>query len=276
MMARQGPQTAAAPDVPPLSGPDVGYPIASVDRALVLLRQFLVRASITVSDAAELLGVSKSTAHRLLAMLQHHRFVQQDPQTKAYLGGSALLEIGLAMIGKLDVRTAAQPSLDLLVAETAETAHLVVLQPPNILFFDGRESPKAVRAGLRLGVTLPAQCTSAGKAILAGLANEEIRELWQGYELTGLTPNSVVSWHALEAELARVRTRGWASNHEESEEGLVAVAAAIRAPGLRSPVRAALVVAGPVHRMEDDRLEFIAALVVREAEMVAMRLASAP
>jgi DNA-binding IclR family transcriptional regulator len=263
-------------DVPPPSGPEVGYPIASVDRALVLLRQFLVKPSITVSDAAELLGVSKSTAHRLLAMLQHHHFVQQDPQTKAYLGGSALLEIGLAMIGKLDVRTAAQPSLDLLVAETAETAHLVVLQPPNILFFDGRESPKAVRAGLRLGVTLPAQCTSAGKAILAGLANEEIRELWQGHELTGLTPNSVVSWQALEAELDRVRARGWAGNHEESEEGLEAVAAAIRAPGLRSPVRAALVVAGPVHRMQNDRLESIAALVVREAEMVASRLASAP
>ncbi len=145
-MARRGPQEAAALDGLPPSGPEVGYPIASVDRALVLLRQFLVKASITVSDAAGLLGVSKSTAHRLLAMLQHHRFVQQDPQTKAYIGGSALLEIGLAMIGKLDVRTAAQPSLDLLVAETAETAHLVVLQPPNILFFDGRESPKAVRA----------------------------------------------------------------------------------------------------------------------------------
>jgi IclR family acetate operon transcriptional repressor len=275
-MAKQGSRSDEMSAAPLPEGPEVGYPIASVDRALILLRQFLVRGSITVSDAADLLGVSKSTAHRLLAMLQHHRFVQQDPQTKAYLGGSALLEIGLAMIGKLDVRSAAQPSLDLLVAETAETAHLVVLQPPNILFFDGRESPKAVRAGLRLGVTLPAQCTSAGKAILAGLTNEEIRGLWQGYELTGLTPNSVVSWPALERELDQVRAAGWAGNHEESEEGLEAVAAAIRAPGLRSPVRAALVVAGPVQRMQHDRLESIAALVVREAEMVALRLASAP
>lgn len=252
---------------------EVTYPVQSVDRALLLLREFLVRPSITVSEASDTLGVSRSTAHRLLAMLQHHGFVQQDRRSKAYLGGTTLLEIGLAVVNRLDIRGAAQPSLQALVASTQETAHLVVLQALNVLYLDGFETPRALRAGLRIGATLPANCTSAGKAILASMPREQLREIRAGRRLEKLTPKSITSWPKLEAELDVIRERGWATNVEESEDGLCAVAAALPRTGGREFVRAALVVAGPTARMDGDRLAAIAQEIVREAATVVGRLA---
>lgn len=251
---------------------EVTYPVQSVDRALLLLREFLVRPSITVSEAGSTLGVSKSTAHRLLAMLQHHGFVQQDPRSKAYMGGTTLLEIGLSVVNKLDIRGAAQPSLEALVISTQETAHLVVLQAPNVLYLDGREGPRALRAGLRVGATLPANCTSAGKAILASIPPAQLRDLWGRRPLAKLTSRSIATWPQLEAELDAIRERGWATNVEESEDGLCAVAAALSETGGRALVRAALVVAGPIARMDGDRIAGVAAGVVREAALVTRRL----
>jgi DNA-binding IclR family transcriptional regulator len=104
-----------------------GYPIESVDRALTLLLALEDADSISVSEAGELLGVSRSTAYRLLSMLQYRDFVRQDARTKAYVGGPALLRVGLAAVRQLDVRATFRPTLEAIVDEVGETAHLVVL-----------------------------------------------------------------------------------------------------------------------------------------------------
>ena len=95
------------------------YPIGSVDNALRLLAMLRTRSAITVSEAAAELGVARSTAHRLLGMLRHHGFVRQDPDSRAYLPGRALLEIGLSVVERLDVRVAARPVLEALSQRAA-------------------------------------------------------------------------------------------------------------------------------------------------------------
>ena len=45
------------------------YAITSVDHALQLATVLQVEGPLTVSEAAERLGVARSTAHRLLSML---------------------------------------------------------------------------------------------------------------------------------------------------------------------------------------------------------------
>ena len=92
-------------------GAEPAYPIASVDNALRLIRLFNDRDSLRLADACSYLGVAHSTAHRLLAMLIHHGFVQQDPQSRTYRPGPTLLEIGLAVVESSDVRTKARPML---------------------------------------------------------------------------------------------------------------------------------------------------------------------
>ncbi|MDP9260691.1 MAG: helix-turn-helix domain-containing protein, partial [Actinomycetota bacterium] len=87
------------------------YPIASVGNALTLLTLLGERERVRVADAAAELGTARSTAHRLLAMLEYHGFAQQDPATRAYVSGPALIEAGLGALGNLDIRAFARPVL---------------------------------------------------------------------------------------------------------------------------------------------------------------------
>src|SRR5271170_7467241 len=93
------------------------YLIESVDKALRLLHLFAETDRIRVSDAAALLGVAPSTAHRILAMLQYHGFAAQDRRTHDYLPGPGLTRIGLAAAKQLGLRAQARPVMERLAAE---------------------------------------------------------------------------------------------------------------------------------------------------------------
>ena len=70
------------------------YPVEAVANALQLLLEFRERPSIGVAETSRLLGVARSTAHRLLAMLAHYEFVVQNEHTRAYHAGPALVALG--------------------------------------------------------------------------------------------------------------------------------------------------------------------------------------
>lgn len=248
------------------------YPIQSVSRALSLLLRLRDHPTLSVSEAGEYLGTSRSTAHRSLAMLLQHDFVRQDPRTKLYEAGTALLQIGLAAVSRLDIRTIAQPYMHKLAEVTGETVHLVMLTGRDVLFLDGVESNRAVRSGLRIGVLVPAHTTAGGKSILASLSPERLRALYPDDRLPTLNEHSLKSFAELERALVDVRTRGYATNDEESEEGLRAVAASVTDGSSVLRVLPALTVAGPSHRLTPHRIDELGTTVARYAAMLRQEL----
>src|ERR1700754_4152399 len=182
------------------------YPIASVNNALLLLLLFREQPRVRLTDACSYLGVAHSTAHRLLAMLIHHGFVQQDPQSRTYRPGPTLLEIGLAVVEKSDVRTKARPMLTALVDQFNETVHLMTLEGTQVRYIDAVEGSRALRVVPRTGTMLPAHCTSGGKALLADLSDDRIRSLYADpASLVTKTDRSVSSLPSLIAALEEVR-----------------------------------------------------------------------
>ena len=223
------------------------YPIESVDNALRILLLLGERSELRLTDVAEYLGVASSTAHRLLAMLQYRGFVRQERRSKAYLPGTALTGVAFSILQRFDFRETLRPFLMKLHAELGETVHLGILDGATVRFIDAIEASKAVRVGSRLGMSMPAHCTSTGKAMLSLLSPDEFRRLYPREELEGLTSNSIRSRTDLELELDAIRRRGYATNNEESEESVASVAAAF--PAGTSPVSLALNVSAPVTRM---------------------------
>jgi DNA-binding IclR family transcriptional regulator len=221
----------------------------SVDNALQLLELMGERQVLRVAEAADLLGVARSTAHRLLSALRRRGFVMQDKPNGAYRPGPVLNEIGLAAIGRIDIRRVARPVLEDLRDQTRETVSLSLLEGRNVRFVDCVESPRAVRVGNRTGIVFPAHCTAGGKAILAALPPVELARRYRDRELTARTRSSIADWDALERDLAQVREHGYAVNLEEGESGVCAVAAALRDP-TGAPLGAIAVVV-PAGRMPD-------------------------
>jgi DNA-binding IclR family transcriptional regulator len=238
------------------------YPIASVDKALTLLMLLGERKQVRVSEAATMLGTARSTAHRLLAMLEYHGFARQDAETMGYALGPALLELGLTAMERLDLRTLARPLLERLSADVGETVHLVRLQDASVVFLDSVETSRALRIGSRVGRSMPAHCTASGKAILAQMERDQLRRLYPRTKLTRMTPRSPSTRAELEAQLVEVRERGYATNFGESEDDVAAVAAAIpRRSGF--PLNS-ITVSAPITRLVADDVPRIAA-AAREA-----------
>ncbi|SDR29290.1 IclR family transcriptional regulator [Arthrobacter crystallopoietes] len=212
-------------------GPPPQYRIESVDNALRLLLLFETQPNIRLTDASNYLGVASSTAHRLLGMLQYRGFVRQNPSTKAYEPGQALSSIAVSIRRQVDIRTLVHPVLERLFQSTGETVHFGKLEGTNTHFIDAIESARAVRVASRQGMTLPANCTATGKAILSRLPLEQLRKLYPAEELPGLTKGSITSMTELERALEVIRKTGYATSQEESEDGVTSAAVAVLSPG---------------------------------------------
>lgn len=244
------------------------YPIESVDNALRLLWLLSSRPSLRLTDASQYLDVASSTAHRLLAMLQYRGFVAKDPVTRAYKAGPSLDSLAFALLRRLNIRDQARPAMQWLNEQTQETVHLGTLEGATVRFVESIESPRAVRVASRVGRTLPAHCTSTGKAMLAQLEVAQLEVVYPNQELERLTAHSLPTRDELEKELATVRHRGYASSSEESEDGVCSIAVAI--PGAHAPL--ALNVSVPINRMSARRRKELAGVTAAASTQIAALL----
>jgi DNA-binding IclR family transcriptional regulator len=242
------------------------YPIESVDNALRILLLLGERRSIRLTEVSEYLSVASSTAHRLLAMLQYRGFVRQVEGSRAYEPGPALTTIAFAVLRQTDVRARVHPVLERLSASLGETVHLARLDGNTVTFVDSVESARAVRVGSRMGMTMPAHCTSSGKALLATLDDRAVRELYPDEKLKGLTSHSITKRSALLRQLAEVRRVGFATSNEESEDEVTSVSVSL---GEYGGARYTLNVSTPKSRMSDVTREEIAAALTQAVDEVA-------
>ena len=246
------------------------HPIGSVDNALKLLLMFRHRRRIRVSEAGVALGVASSTAHRLMAMLEHHGLVEQDPETRAYQYGPTLAEVALSVVSQMDGRATVHPYLERLSAEVDETVHYVVLDGTDTLFVDGVECVRPVRSSLRVGARRPAHCTSGGKALLARLPDDEIRARYKGVELKRCTAKSIRGLTSLLRELERVRRDGYGLSIGESEPEIAAIGVAI--PARQGRPLGAFSVSMPMTRYDERQLQRLGLTALSVAEEAAREL----
>lgn len=147
--------------------------------------------------------------------------------------GPRLAQFGAAYLGSVDQVRLFQESCGLLVTGANDTAQLAMLtEGIGVVYLAKRDGVYPVQLASTPGRTLPASCTATGKAMLATLDADELHErLSRAGPLPRLTPKSVTSIKQLEAELAKIKRRGYALDEEEVIEGVVCVAAAVAATG---------------------------------------------
>jgi len=225
-------------------------PVESVDRALVLLTALREGEVLSVSDAAGLLGVAPSTAHRLLSSLVYREYAAQD-RDRRYRLGPALVPARAEPLTLSGVRALAHAPLERLHEELGETVQIMVRHGRNIRFLDGIECELPLRVGVRVGDEMPAHCSAGGKAILAAMPMADLERLYS----QGLPEWPTARYRdlpALKRHLARVRQRGYGANLEETEQGVSGVGVAVR-DRLDRPV-AAFTVAVPASRFARDHI----------------------
>lgn len=202
-------------------------PGTSVGKALSLLDAFgHLDVSLGVSELARRTGIPKSTAFRLLAILEQRHLVERHGTR--YLLGKRLFELGnrVSFCRPRSLRDNALPFLGDLYEFTHETVHLAILEGTDVLYLEKLFGHRQVRAPSAVGGRVPAYCSAVGKALLAMGPPETVRAtLDRG--LAARTGYTIVDPGMFKSELAAIREKGIAFDREESNIGVTCVAAPI-------------------------------------------------
>jgi IclR family acetate operon transcriptional repressor len=122
----------------------------------------------------------------------------------------------------------------------------------------------------RIGSRLELYSTSAGRAILAALPEEEFEAYLSTRELLPRTDWTVVDKETFGKIIEKARTEGYAEETQENEVGVRCVGAAIL--GKDGYPVGAVSVAGPVFRFTDDRVESVGKRVFGTARIISYQL----
>ncbi|MBE9375458.1 IclR family transcriptional regulator [Saccharopolyspora sp. HNM0983] len=201
------------------------YALTSVDNALLLLQMLRDQGGLRVSEAAEELGIARSTAHRLLSMLVYRDFAIQD-DSRTYVPGPALGANQVAGHPNQRLRKILLPHMDALCERVTETVNLMVRVGSQTRFLGSVESTQVLHVGDRRGTILPAHRSSGGKALLAELSRGQLEQLYRsGGESRQLGDGE---WRSLLRDIRSIAELGYAVNREGTEAGVVAVGMCVR------------------------------------------------
>ena len=203
-----------------------------------------------VNRVAELTARDKGQISRTLATLADAGFVQRDRSTGRYRLGFQLYALASRTTEARLVEESAR-FLRKAVNLTHETTHLCVLRGGNVLTLKSEMSNHAFRGVGWEGVSVAALKTSSGRALISDWSEAEVSEWYAEHagDSTIIRPTigapvtlpisaedaeadlafaRIRSLDALLAELARIRSQGYATVDEEFEFGLVGASAPIR------------------------------------------------
>ncbi|WCN79400.1 IclR family transcriptional regulator [Micromonospora sp. LH3U1] len=246
----------------------------SIRRAIDLIRRS-AEHPLSLTEAADVLGVHKSTALRILQTLEAERFVRRTG-AGTYVLGSGLIELSELALGSMDLRQFAAAHLRALQRETGHTVHLAQLTGDEIIYIDKVDSPAfdAVKLPSRVGRAVSIYASAVGKTILAYLPPQERNRLLARVVFERFTDTTLADHDSLEAELARIREHGWTADNGEHDAYVMCVAAPIR------DSRGAVIAAASLTAIEViaslDQLKSKLPLLLETANQISYELGYAP
>lgn len=208
----------------------------------------------------------KATLYRLLQTLTNQGLLALDPERQTYAPGLRLMRLAHAAWQQSSLAPVARPHLARLAARAQETVHLAQLDAGQVLYVDKRVPSRPIEMFSQAGKVGPAHCTGVGKAMLAFLEPEALDRAIALQSFYRFTPQTITDPEAFRAELAEIRTRGYAFDREEHEPGIICVAMPILSA--RGRVIGALSVTSVTTRRSLEDLEAMAPLLREAADRI--------
>ena len=239
--------------------------IQSLARGLkVLLLMAEADQGLGVTELADQLEVNKATASRMIQTLQNYGFVEQAPDGRRYQLGPVLVRLSRALINRMPLREMAKPYLHKLVETTGECAHLAIYAQGQVLYIDQVESEATLRVNADVGHMAPLHCTALGKVLLA-FGDYPLPE-----DLDMRTAATIITQEKLKAELEKICSQGYGIDDEEYDQGVRCIAVPVF--DFRNKIVGSIGISGPAARVSVERIEKMAALVIRIGQDLTDRL----
>lgn len=242
--------------------------IQSVSRAIHILKCFENAEELGVTEISKLLSLHKSTAFGLISTLEMNKLLEKNESTGKYRLGLELFRLGTKVNSNL--RRITVPYLEKLVDKYQETVNLVVIDNLSVVYLEKVEGGHSMRTSTAAGKRYPLNCTAVGKAILAGIPEQEAKDKLSRMTFTKYTDNTICNGDELLRCLDQIRTCGYSEDFEELEIGLVCIAAPIY--NHLGNAFAAISVSGPKFRMNQELRKEIGETLVEYTQEISKNL----
>ncbi len=231
--------------------------VHSVLRLFEVLKAFdRNRPRMTLSEVAEVTGLSRASARRFLLTLVQAGYATTDG--KRFALTPKLLELGQSILAAASIWDVARPILAKVSEKLGESCYGAVLEGADVLYVLHIPSSRhLVNVDLRVGSRTPAYCTSVGRVLLAGLSPDAADRVLDDSKPVARTPRTITAKPELRAKVRQARDQGWSVVDEELELGLRSLSVPLR--GRDGVTLGAINVCGPSSRVpvDDLRLRFL-------------------
>jgi len=225
-----------------------------------------------VTGLSNHLDVSKASVHSHLATLRRNEFVVKE-------GGSYRLSLRFLNYGEVRKRNVEfydiiVKELDALARETGDIAHFMIEEHGLGVYIYKSSGSSAVQTSSYPGNRKHLHCTALGKAILAHLPRERVREIIDRRGFPRHTENTITERAALFEELDDIRKQGYGLDREEVLKGLQCVAAPILKTN--GDLLGSISISVPVGRTDEKRFkEELPEKVTNTANVIEVQIGAA-
>lgn len=241
-----------------------GSSVPAVERATRILDYLSSSGPASLSEIHRALGINKSTVHGILGTLAAAGLAERQGDGARWVLGFKTLELGMAYYKANPFVERFTQVAEQLARQSGESVYYAVLRGTNALILHSvAGATHSLTVDLTPGSLAPAHASALGKALLSGLDEAAIRDLYADVPLAVYTKKTIRYLDGLVRAAAEVRDRGWAVDEGEYENGVCGVAAPVS--DAEGAVAAAIEVAIPSSRMGMEKLEALSVMVTRAA-----------
>ena len=233
--------------------------IQSLDRALDVLDSLAASSGLTLSEVAAELDQSPATIYRVLSTLEARGIAEVDAAQQTWHIGPSTFRLGSAFLRRSSVVERSRPYMRTLMEQTGETSNLGIQKSDTVMFLSQVETHESIRAFFPPGTQSPMHASGIGKALLSCYSEEQVITLLRKSTLEQFTDRTIVERDALLQELRTIRDQGYSFDDEERTMGMRCIAAPIT--NFYGEAVAGISISGPTHRVTENRINEIAALV---------------
>ena len=237
--------------------PEPRYQNQSAERSFAILECVgAAENPVPLAVVARETGLNRATVFRMLAVLTRMGWIYKNQADSTYALGHKAFVLGRRKNQLETVIHHARPFVRLLAGDLGETVHLAALEGRQMVYCDKTEPPEGHPVSTAIGMRFDAHATGVGKAVLAWLEADEMRQIYCQHPPHAHTARTITNVDALLRELSAIRVQGYAVDEGELIPGLTCVAAPIMNSIGRAIV--ALSVSGPASRFDPARILFLA------------------
>lgn len=249
------------------------YQIRALDRGLDILEAFsLAQPELTIGQIGMRTNLPKPTIVRLLSVLSERGYVERVSQSDRYRLGVRTLEVGSVFLQSTSLQAEARPIMRRLADQTGQTANLGILDNHQVVHIEVVAPDRPVRFWASIGKREDAYFSGLGKMLISALAEHELAS-WLQEPRSALTPYTFIGADELNEELDLIRAQGFAIDAEESNLGVMCIAAPI-IDGSGRMVAAVSISGLRTEFDENGNMDRFTAHVKDAAEQISTRLGS--